>query len=273
VARHATVNGNIPFDVQVAMGVIPGWSTVILVGHDEAAAQGNGILSPGNAAASVIIDPTGILNTATTIFIASTDDTKDIAAGVGANAVKVSGCDAAGNEQTEVITLHASSGNTRVESSLTYSAVNDLLVVATGSENDNSGLIWCGTGTFTAGVPAVGIASIAIGENHSLTGVYTVPLNHEFYIQAAEMSGDGSAAFKGLDFEVHLVSAALGHHFELFDAHLGDGGSLTVAPPFPKFVGNQQLQLLGGSIAQTANITMRVTGFLRNLAQPHSWGP
>ncbi len=272
MARHATVTGHMPFDVQVSAGFMPGWSVVVIVGHDLAAAQANAILSPGNAGG--VIDPTALLGTPAVVSIASIDGTNaDDATGTGANTILVTGLDGDGVPQTETISMHASVAQTAVAGLKTFSAVNSIRVATAGSLKHNLNTIWCGTGAFTTGVPAVGLASIEALHNNSLTGHYTVAANHELYIVTAQVGGDGSAAFKGLDFEVDLYSVGLGIELELFDLHLGDGGSLAFPAPFPRFIAGQQIRLRGGTIAQTGNLTFRTAAYLRDLSHANSWGP
>jgi hypothetical protein len=247
-----------------------GWTNVIIVAHDAAAAQANAILSPDNAGG--VIDPTALLNTPAQVIVSSTDETADIAAGTGVNVVLLRGLDANGDAQEEAIAMHAADGRIGVTTVGTWSAINDMVCAAVGSATHNIGTLWVGTGVLTAGVPAVGIFSMEALHNHGLCGTYTVPRNHEFYIMTAEFGGDGAAAFKGLDFEADVYSVALAKELELFDVHLGDGGSLQISPPFPAIVGGQQLRFRGGTIAQTGSLTVRVAGYLRNLDAPNSWG-
>ena len=270
MARHATVTGAMPFEVQVAAGLIPGWSILAIHGHDPAAAQAEAILAHGNA--TDIINPIPLLNTPATVKVASTDDTKDIAAGVGANTILLTGLDATGDAQTETVTLHASSGQTAVVTSSTWSAINGMTVATAGSETDNSGTIWCGTGTFTSGVPAVGLVSAGPGTNYSHTGHYTVPTNHALYLRNAQMSGNGASAFKGVESDLFIYSVAAGVSYEIFEMHFGDGASMTITGLLQALPAGTLVMLRGGAIAQTAGVTFRVDGYLRDLSHTHSWG-
>ncbi len=90
--------------------------------------------------------------------IASTS-TDDAGGGIGATAIQIVGLDASYNDQSEIIVM---TGTTEVNSTLTYIAVNNAIVVAVGSTGWNVGTIYIGgtandfTGAAGTGVGAVG---------------------------------------------------------------------------------------------------------------------
>jgi hypothetical protein len=257
-------DGEIPFHLAMTADLVRGWSDVLIQGHDEAAAQADAILAPGNATG--IINPVPLHVTPAVVYIASTDQLADDATGTGANSVLVTGLDTNGLLQTETISMHATDGRIAVAGSKVFSAVNNLLVLTAGSGGRNVGTIWCGTGVFTLGVPAVGLGSIGPGENTGKFGVYTVPFGHEFFPQSAQMSGDGSSAFKGLTFEVDWYNPATQLEYELLDFHMGDGGTLNISDLHaPRLPAGSIVSFRGGCLAQTAHVTFRVTGFLHKL--------
>jgi hypothetical protein len=55
-------------------------------------------------------------------------------------------------------------------------------VTTVGSGGSNAGIIYVGTGTVTAGVPAVVYNAVAIGENNSLTGAWVCPTGYTGYV-------------------------------------------------------------------------------------------
>ena len=169
------------YNLEVLRGNISGHSMVNIRGHDDSVPSGGPFgLSATFGGASYQFDQSAIDRAATpaVVGVASTDNTKDNVGNVGALTVRVFGLDSSGNEQTNDVTL---TGTTAVNTASTFSAVHQVLVLTTGSENDNSGNIWVGTGTFTAGVPAVRMLSMDIGFNVSLSAYYVVPLGASFF--------------------------------------------------------------------------------------------
>jgi len=55
-------------------------------------------------------------------------------------------------------------------------------VASVGSGGVNAGIIYAGTGTVTAGVPAVPYSAIGIGDNVSLVGHWTCPTGYTGYL-------------------------------------------------------------------------------------------
>ena len=257
---------NLPFDVAVRAGLVKGVSLVQIVGHDLAAAQADAILAPANATG--IIAPNAILATPSTVIVSSTDQSADDATGTGSNSYTIDGLDADGDVQTETVLAHATDGRTGVASLLTYSAINHVQVLAAGSGLKNAGTIWVGTGSLTAGVPAVGLCSMEIGKNASNTGCYTVPRNHMFLIHGVMFSGAGTGAFKGINFELGIHSVALGVEVELWSASVGPGGAVNDGDVLePAITAGQQLRMRGSALAVAAFATARVDGYLYDLGR------
>jgi hypothetical protein len=119
------------------------------------------------------------LTTATRPYVASTS-ANDTLLGTGARLVLVVGLDANYSIQEEVLAL---SGQTPAQTALTYIRIFELLILNFGSnvnalgDNVPVGDIYCGTGTFTAGVPANPIVGILATDNdpNSRVGIFTVP--------------------------------------------------------------------------------------------------
>lgn len=171
------------YNLEVLRGNIAGHSMVNIRGHDDTVPMGGPFgLSGGFGGASYQFDQSAIARGATpaVVGVASTDNTKDNVGNVGALTVRVFGLDANGDEQTNDVTL---TGQTAVNTASTFSAVHQVLVLTTGSENANAGRIWVGTGTFTAGVPAVRMLSMDIKFNVSLSAYYVVPLGASFFVR------------------------------------------------------------------------------------------
>jgi hypothetical protein len=169
------------YQTEVNLGNIPGRAMVVIIGHDSTVPSGGPFtLSPGFGGASYTIDQSAIAATPAVVGVASTDNVGDIAAGTGALTVKIKGLDASGDAQEEDVTL---TGTTAALTVATFSAVFSVEVLTTGANNSNDGTIWVGTGTFTAGVPAVRMLSAEIGTNVSLSAYYVVPTGKTLVIK------------------------------------------------------------------------------------------
>lgn len=257
-------DGVLPFDKAATANLVRGWTNLLIQGHDSAAAQAGAILCPGNATG--IVNPVPLHETPAVVYVASTDQTADDATGTGANSVLLTGLNESFQLQTEIVSMHATDGRIAVASTKTFAAINGMLVLTAGSGGVNAGTIWCGTGSFTAGVPAVGLSAIGVGENVAKCGVYTVPDGHELFPDAAQLTGNGVAAFKGLYFEVKWYNPATGLVYELLDFHMGDGGTLDISNLHaPNIPAKSIVMFHGGSLAQTAHVAFRVTGFLHKV--------
>jgi hypothetical protein len=109
----------------------------------------------------------------------SSSSANDAAAGTGARTVFIKGINGTGSETSETITLN---GQTEVVTTNTYSFIQQVTVMTVGSGGKNAGNIYVGTGTVTAGVPAVVYGIAATGENNSLTGAWVCPTGYTGYI-------------------------------------------------------------------------------------------
>lgn len=161
-----------PFELQVAEGAVGYHSVVHVFGFNPDV----------DSAAEEAVWPVGGLipylasPVAMTVSSSSADDTS---AGTGARTVLVRGINAGGEEVTETVTLN---GQTAVNTANTYSFIQQVIVMTAGSGKANAGVIYVGTGTVTAGVPAVAYNAISIGDNNSLTGAWTCPTGYTGYI-------------------------------------------------------------------------------------------
>lgn len=153
------------FSLQVARGLIPGHSAITVFGYNpdvdtsEESVWPNGGTVPHPTAASVL-------------KVSSTDAADASPSGTGARTVRITGLNGSFNEVSETIVLN---GQTAVNTVNSYLYVNGLTVTSVGSGGANAGDINVGTGTVTAGVPAVLYDMIAIGYNNRTTGHYCVP--------------------------------------------------------------------------------------------------
>ena len=129
-----------------------------------------------------------------TILKISSDDSEDTnTAGVGARTILIQGLDADYKEIEETVELD---GEDEVNTTKEYLRVYRMIVQTVGSEGDNSGTIYAGTGAVSAGVPANKYASIPPGYNQSMMAVYTVPAETTAYMTQFYCSPDSQASFQ-----------------------------------------------------------------------------
>lgn len=176
------ISGHSPptdYNLEVLKGNIPGSSMTTVRGHDETVPNGGPFgLSALFGSNGYQFDQSAIAATPAAVAVASSDNTNDNSGGTGALTVRITGLDANGDVQTVDETMN---GTTAVTTSETWSAVFQVLVLTTGSNNANTGTIWVGTGSFTSGVPAVRMLSMQIGYNISLSAYYVVPAGYTAY--------------------------------------------------------------------------------------------
>lgn len=164
---------NRDYNLEVLRGKVAGHSMVNVRGHDTTVPNGGPFgLSPQFGTNGYVFDQSAIDATPAVVSVASTDNTNDNSGGTGALTVRIIGLDSSGDAQVVDETMN---GTTEVTTSETWSAVTQILVLTTGSNNKNTGTIYVGTGTFTSGVPAVRMLSMQTGYNVSLSGYYVVP--------------------------------------------------------------------------------------------------
>ena len=160
-----------PFEFQVGRGQITGHSVVHVFGYNPDVDTNEETVWP--------ID--GILGhpASPTVMKISSSSTDDAAAGTGARTVFIEGVNGTGGLVTEIVTLD---GQTEVNTVNSYDAIERMVVLTVGSGGKNAGIIYAGTGTVTAGVPAVPYSAMGAGENLSLVGHWTCPTGYTGYL-------------------------------------------------------------------------------------------
>jgi hypothetical protein len=172
-----------PFGLQISRNQIQGHSDVIVFGYNpdldttEESIWPNGGTVPHPTVASVL-------------KISSTS-ASDTASGTGARTVFISGVDGSFQTVGETVILN---GQTEVNTVNLYLYVNEFYTLTVGSGGANAGDINAGTGTVTAGVPAVLYDMIYTGFNQRTTAHYCVPAGFTGYmvrgvITAGQASG------------------------------------------------------------------------------------
>lgn len=130
-----------------------------------------------------------------TIMTVSSSSVSDTSAGIGARTVYIVGINSTGGEVSETVTLN---GQTAVNTTHTYTEIQNATVVSVGSTGHNVGNISIGTGTVTAGVPANIYGHILATENKSLIGHYTVPNGYTGYLISGNISVGATTASKNV---------------------------------------------------------------------------
>lgn len=239
------------YHTEVRQGNFPGRSKVSIRGHDDSVPNGGPFdLSPEFGAASYVFDQSAIDATPAVVSVASTDNTADAAAGTGALTVRVSGLNSSGVPATEDVTM---TGQTAAATTATFSAVFELLVLTTGSGNANAGTIWCGTGTFTVGVPAVRMLSMEAGYNKSLSAYYVVPAGNTLYLQRMVATVAGTTK----DAEISIRSGpdgALWYTEVLFG--LGAGGLAADVLSLPGLVAGTHIKVTAKGAAAGTEVAV-----------------
>jgi hypothetical protein len=173
-----------PFGLQVSRGQIQGHSSVIVFGYNPDVDTSEESVWPDGG---TIPHPTSA-----SVLKISSSSANDTSAGTGARSVFIEGLDGDYNVVSETVIL---SGQTAVNTTKSYLYVNSFYVVSVGSGGENAGNINAGTGTVTAGVPAVLYDIIATGYNSRTTGHYCVPAGYTGYlIQGVFSSGQASGS-------------------------------------------------------------------------------
>ena len=173
-----------PFGLQVSRGQIQGHSSVIVFGYNPDVDTSEESVWPDGG---TIPHPTSA-----SVLKISSSSANDTSAGTGARSVFIEGLDGDYTVVSETVIL---SGQTAVNTTNSYLYVNSFYVATVGSGGENAGNINAGTGTVTAGVPAVLYDIIATGYNNRTTGHYCVPAGYTGYlIQGVFSSGQASGS-------------------------------------------------------------------------------
>jgi hypothetical protein len=189
-ASQSYYGKNEDFSLQVARGLIPGHSVVTVFGYNPDVDTSEESVWPDGG---TVPHPT----VASVLKVSSSDAADVSPSGTGARTVQITGLNANYFEVSETVVLN---GQTAVNTVNSYLYVNGLTVTSVGSGGANAGNINVGTGTVTAGVPAVLYDMIAIGYNNRTTGHYCIPAGYTgFLVQGLLTAGQasGSTAITG----------------------------------------------------------------------------
>jgi len=168
-----------PFEFQVGKGDV-GYHTIVHV---------FGYNADADSAAEETVWPPGTaipyLASPVTMKVSSSSAADVNTSGTGAWTVFIKGINNNGEEASETVALN---GQTAVNTATTYSFIQSVTVLAVGTGGANAGNIYVGTGTVTAGVPAVIHGFAGLGENNSLTGAWQCPTGHTAYVTYGSIS-------------------------------------------------------------------------------------
>ena len=117
----------------------------------------------------------------------SSSDVDDTAAGAGMRKVLIGGLDADYNQISEIVTLNGQTPVTTVNSYFRVQGTG-MFGQEVGVTESNEGIVYIGTGTVTAGVPATIYNLITIGDNSSHSGFFTVPAGFDGYFYDVQIS-------------------------------------------------------------------------------------
>ncbi len=165
---------------------------------------------------------------AATVLKVSSSSTADDSAGTGARTVQLFGLDANYDEINETVTLD---GQTAVNTTKSYLRINRMIVRSAGSGATNAGVIYAGTGTVTAGVPANKYATIAVGDGQSLMALWTVPAGYTLYVSQTDVTVATTQNNKYAT--VSLVARPLGEVFQVKDRFVKAESQTTITYSFP----------------------------------------
>jgi len=181
----------------------------------------------------------------------SSSSANDTSAGTGARTVQLYGLDADYNEVNETVTL---SGQTAVNTTNEFLRINRMVIRSAGSGGENAGVVYAGTGTVTAGVPANKYATIAIGDNQTLMALWTVPAGYTAYLYETHVTAACTTSNKLLT--ASIVARPDGEVFQVKDK-FGiqiDGGDIRQVYNFPlKFTEKTDIEVRAISDAAGAN--------------------
>lgn len=190
-----------PFYLQAARGQVQGHRIVIRTGLNPDVDTG---------IQESLWDHTGLQvpPAAATLMTVSSTSASDTAAGVGAHNVVIAGLDASYNEITEVVPLNGLTGVSTVNQ---FFRVHNVSVVTVGSSGTAVGDIYIGTGTVTAGIPAVIYGKIRIGWNTTQMIQYTFPAGWTAYLLDITGSSIASATNQYTLLSIRSQSAPAHH--------------------------------------------------------------
>jgi len=206
VSSITRVGTSEPFELQIARGQVAYHKSVYKFGNNAAVANVTETIWQQGGLYSYL--------SAASVLKVSSSSANDTSAGTGARTVELFGLDGDYNEINELVTLN---GQTAVNTTQSYLRINRMIVRSAGSGGYNAGVIYAGTGTVTAGVPANIYATInGDGTNQTLMALWTVPAGYTGYLMQYDVS-NGTTSNTPAVCKLTLVARPYGEVFQSKD--------------------------------------------------------
>lgn len=171
-----------PLDVMMQQGLQRGYDEVDKFGSNLTISSTEETVRSFSTGRVVYPDVGGV---ALTI---SSGDVDDTSAGAGARTVTITWHDVNNIAQETTISMGGQSA-AAIGTGIRSYRIEVLTVGATGS---NEGILYVGSGTVTAGVPAVIYSTVAIGENQTEQAFFTIPAGKTGYMHNLHITSVGS---------------------------------------------------------------------------------
>ena len=198
-----------------------------------------------------------------TLSIASSS-VNDTIAGTGARVIQILGLNSTFDEITENVVLN---GNTVVNTTHTFTAINRCIVISVGSGGFNDGYINISddTDTFTTGTPDNRIYQcIAPNINVALTMLYTVPRNYRYLPVFLNLSTDATDA-KVLTTYLYIKFSSNLPEFNIGKNYFTASSSNTEIPSINAIEEYGTVRMTGNSEGGKVNqCSVNIQGFLIN---------
>lgn len=241
------------FDLQVSRGLVAGHSTVIVFGYNADVDTSEEQIWPDGG---LVPHPAS----AVTLSVSSTS-TEDTAAGTGARTVYLEGLDNSFAAVSETVTLN---GQTAVDTANQYRAVNRFTVLTVGSTGHNIGVINAGTGTVTAGTPAVLHDLMAATYNNRTTASYSVPAGYTGYMRRGLFTAGQTSGSSGVTGKLLVTDVAGVTRVGAVVALNNGSAQYDFDPPLQIAEGNRIAATASGAAPNNAVSTMFVITLIQN---------
>ena len=249
--------GSKDWQMEVRFGNVSGISAYTQIGHTDSV--GTSLRYVHHEMNTGDLSLTALYDTPATVKVASTSGNDVNTTGTGAWQVLITGYDGSNVLQTETVNLN---GTTEVTSSNTYKFVRDMTVTSVGTTGSNEGVIWCGSGTFTAGVPATKYLSMQVGTNLSRGSSILVEAGKAFWPQ--QLLINLSDTTRTLDVRYSSYNGTV--EYEVFNTH-ASGSTFILIPvtSFGSFAAGTLIGVQANVSASTAKVTVATAGVLKNV--------
>ena len=165
-------------DQNLVMTAINISTNMLLIGPDNTSGAGSATVKdiwPVSLTTSRINLPESLR-----IMSVSSSSNNDALGGSGAQVISIGGIDRYQEIRSETIKLN---GQTEVKTQFEYTNILNVEVVETGSSGANEGVIYVGSGTVTAGVPATPYFAMRELTGNAETLCFAVPKDYEFTVE------------------------------------------------------------------------------------------